>query len=208
MKKILSNEMSQKSRGSSVQPLQAAIAVAMLVSGAAAAAAEPVPSPIREDLAVRSSAIHWPKGYVPEIAELFAHNEIMVNASCKRVWQHLVEAQVWPNWYSNSKDVRIVDSVDGKLKKASKFNWNTFGLEIESVIHEFVPDSRLGWFGKGPDMQAYHTWLLTSVGQQCKVITEEVTKGPAAAVWRKNDPGALHNGHDAWLERLKEVAEK
>jgi hypothetical protein len=208
MKKILSNEMSQKSRGSSVQPLQAAIAVAMLVSGAAATAAEPVPSPIREDLAVRSSAIHWPKGYVPEIAELFAHNEIMVNASCKRVWQHLVEAQVWPNWYSNSKDVRIVDSVDGKLKKASKFNWNTFGLEIESVIHEFVPDSRLGWFGKGPDMQAYHTWLLTSVGQQCKVITEEVTKGPAAAVWRKNDPGALHNGHDAWLERLKEVAEK
>jgi hypothetical protein len=208
MKKILSNEMSQKSRGSSVQPLQAAIAVAMLVSGAAATAAEPVPSPIREDLAVRSSAIHWPKGYVPEIAELFAHNEIMVNASCKRVWQHLVEAQVWPNWYSNSKDVRIADSADGKLKKASKFNWNTFGLEIESVIHEFVPDSRLGWFGKGPDMQAYHTWLLTSVGQQCKVITEEVTNGPAAAVWRKNDPGALHNGHDVWLERLKEVAEK
>jgi hypothetical protein len=208
MKKILSNETSQKSRGSSVQPLQAAIAVAMLVSGAAAAAAEPVPSPIREDLAVRSSAIHWPKGYVPAIAELFAHNEIMVNASCKRVWQHLVEAQVWPNWYSNSKDVRIIDSVDGKLKKASKFNWNTFGLEIESVIHEFVPDSRLGWFGKGPDMQAYHTWLLTSVGQQCKVITEEVTNGPAAAVWRKNDPGALHNGHDVWLERLKEVAEK
>jgi hypothetical protein len=94
------------------------------------------------------------------------------------------------------------------LKQASKFTWRTFGLLIKSTIHEFVPNSRLGWFGKGPDMEAYHTWFLTNDGKSCKVITEEVTKGSAAAVWRKNDPGALHSGHDVWLEKLKEVSER
>jgi Polyketide cyclase / dehydrase and lipid transport len=201
-------ELLKKSGRAGTPSRQAAIAVAMLVSAAAATAAEPVPAPIRADLAVRSKAIHWPTGYVPETAELFAHNEIMVNAPCERVWQHLVEAQAWPAWYPNSKDVRIADSADGKLKKDSKFVWNTFGLDIESVIHEFVPNSRLGWFGKGPDMHAYHTWFITSVGKNCKVITEEVTNGPAAGVWRKNDPSALHQGHDVWLAKLKEISEK
>jgi len=38
---------------------------------------------INGDGAQRNLDIHWPKGQHPEDADLYAHNEIMVNASCE-----------------------------------------------------------------------------------------------------------------------------
>jgi hypothetical protein len=39
------------------------------------------------DWPLRSSEIHWPAGHTPADADLFAHNELLIHASCSIVWQ-------------------------------------------------------------------------------------------------------------------------
>jgi hypothetical protein len=45
---------------------------------------------MNDDLAHRSPDIHWPAGFVPTNADLFAHNEMLINAPCGRVWKHII----------------------------------------------------------------------------------------------------------------------
>ena len=49
------------------------------------------------DGAQRFHDIHWPDGFHPEQADLFAHNELVVHASCEKVFANIVDAQVWPS---------------------------------------------------------------------------------------------------------------
>jgi len=156
----------------------------------------------------RYSDIHWPEGFHPEQADLFAHNEIRVHASCDTVFANIANAEEWPSWYPNSHNVKLLDSADHKLHKGTHFSWETFGLNIESRVHEFLPNSRIGWFGDGTGMNAYHTFLLLKTVEGCHVITEEVVKGPGAIEFRKNQPNAMHEGHDLWLNTLKQLSEK
>ena len=159
------------------------------------------------DGALRSKDIHWPDGFDPEQADLFAHNEIVVNASCEKVFANIVDAEVWPSWYPNSHNVKLLNSPDGKLREGARFSWDTFGVHIESRVHEFVPDRRVGWFGDGPGMHAYHTFLLLKTVEGCHIVTEEVVKGPGAVEFREKQPNAMHEGHDLWLSTLKQRSE-
>jgi polyketide cyclase/dehydrase/lipid transport protein len=163
---------------------------------------------VNEDGARRSPDIHWPHGFSPREADLFAHNEISIGAPCSTVWRHIVEAPKWPQWYPNSQDVQIVGDRTRTLKPSSRFEFNTFGLHIDARISEFVPESRVGWFGDGEGINAYHTWLLISDPPGCHVVTEEVAKGPAAIALRESDPNTMHRGHDLWLNTLKVLSEK
>jgi len=161
------------------------------------------------DLANRSPDIHWPPGFDPLKADLFAHNELLIDASCERVWQHIIEAPKWPQWYPNARDVRIVSGSNPVLEVGTAFRWTTFGLTIESRIHEFVPFSRIGWYGYAPGTEPafYHTWYLTGRGNGCQVVTDEVGNGRDAANLRQTDEDLLHRGHDLWLATLRWVAE-
>jgi Polyketide cyclase / dehydrase and lipid transport len=114
---------------------------------------------MKDDLAHHSPDIHWPAGFEPAKADLFAHNDLIINASCERVWSHIVDASRWPTWYPNSKDVQIQGG-DSVLRDGTAFRWTTFGLTIESKVHEYVPNRRLGWYGYAPGTQPsfYHSW--------------------------------------------------
>jgi len=160
------------------------------------------------DWPLRSSDIHWPAGHTPVDADLFAHNELLIDAPCLIVWQHLVQAQTWPEWYANSHNVNLLNSPDGRLHHDTQFSWDTFGVHINSHVHEFVLGTRIGWFGRGTGMDAYHTFLLVKAPAGCRVVTEEVVRGTGAVEFRKNDPNAMHRGHDLWLSSLKHVSEK
>jgi hypothetical protein len=103
---------------------------------------------MQDDLANRAAEIHWPTGFDPAKADLFSHNELVINAPCERVWQHIIDATKWPEWYPNSKDVRITDGT--VLAEDTLFRWTTFGLPLESKINEFVPYTRIGWYGCAP----------------------------------------------------------
>src|ERR1700676_2239655 len=56
---------------------------------------------MKYDLAHRSPDIHWPAGFEPEKADLFAHNDLIINASCERVWTHIIEVTRWPICITN-----------------------------------------------------------------------------------------------------------
>jgi uncharacterized protein YndB with AHSA1/START domain len=166
---------------------------------------------MQDDLANRAAEIHWPTGFDPAKADLFSHNELVINAPCERVWQHIIDATKWPKWYPNSKDVQIIDGT--VLAHGTVFRWTTFGLPLESKINEFVPYTRVGWYGYAPgttpsvEHSFYHTWFLTPAGNACRVVTDEVGMGNDAAHLRETDESLMHRGHDLWLATLKWMAE-
>ena len=94
---------------------------------------------------------------------------------------------------------------------ASEERTNLLGdlrIHIESRVWEFETGSRLGWFGNGKDVHAYHTFLLTKTPEGCHVVTEEVVKGSGAIQFREQQPSAMHEGHQLWLMTLKDRSEK
>jgi uncharacterized protein YndB with AHSA1/START domain len=188
-------------------------AAALMLPALGAAQSTPIkahPMTMTSDLANRSSAIHWPEGFDPATAELFAHNEVLINASCEQVWGHIIAAPAWPSWYPNSQDVRLSEPGATVLAKGSVFTWKTFGQPLESRIDEFVPYTRISWYGgsHGEVPLFYHTFYLTSDGDSCRVVTEEVGHGPTAEYVRKTDEGLMHRGHALWLATLKWVSEQ
>jgi hypothetical protein len=162
---------------------------------------------MRSDLANRDTDIQWPQGFDPSQADLFSHNELLINASCARIWSHIINADKWPEWYPNAKEVKITG--DNVLKDGAVFRWTTFGLPIESKVNEFTPYTRIGWYGYAPGTAPsfYHTWYLKTRGDACLVVTDEVGKGKDAAHLRESDEGLMHRGHDLWLATLKWVSE-
>ena len=175
----------------------ACIAASALAAWSQAASSQPKTSMIRRttmtmaktttkqetmsrDVANRSPDIHWPEGFSPDQADLFSHNELRIDASCERVWKHIVQATKWPQWCPNSKDVQIMGGGD-KLNVGSVFRWTTFGLPLESRINEFTPYSRIGWYGNAPGGKSsfYHTWYLEPNGDGCRAVTNEVGVGSA-----------------------------
>jgi hypothetical protein len=104
--------------------------------------------------------------------------------------------------------VKLLNRSDGSLHQDTQFSWDTFGVHIQSHVHEFVLESSIGWFGEGTDMDAYHTFLLLKAPEGRRVVTEEVVRGPEAVEFRKKDPNAMHRGHDLWLSSLRQISEK
>jgi hypothetical protein len=66
-----------------------------------------------------------------------------VGASGEAVWQHIVDARVWLDWYPNAQGVGLLDGAHS-LAPDVCWRWTTFGLAIESRVQEVVPDRRLG----------------------------------------------------------------
>jgi hypothetical protein len=124
------------------------------------------------------------------------------------VWQHIVDAGTWPRWYPNSVGIRLLDGAQ-TLGPDARWRWTTFGLAIESRVHEYALYSRLGWYGYAPGTEPafYHTWLLQPHAGGCLVVMEEVGLGKDAAHLRDTDEGLMHRGHDLWLAGLKWISE-
>lgn len=167
-----------------------------------------VKTPMANDLRSRATDIHWPKGFEPEHAALFAHNQAYIAAGCNVIWQQIIDARSWPDWYPNARAVKILGG-GTKLAPNTRWRWQTFGLSVESEVHEFEPERRLGWFGGSPNAPPafYHSWLLTPDKTGCRVAMDEVGIGPGAAAFRHADEGRMHRGHALWLATLAWVAE-
>lgn len=165
-------------------------------------AADPGARPVK-DLSQASGEIHWPQGFEPKTADAFVHNKIFIKAPANVIWQNLVKATEWPKWYSNSSDMQIAGGAKTELEADVEFTWKTFGFPIKSTVHEFIPNQRLGWFGGGTGIHAYHTWLIVPKDDGCEVITEETQIGPSAIQYNIEQPSAMYDGHHWWLTALK-----
>jgi uncharacterized protein YndB with AHSA1/START domain len=162
---------------------------------------------IIEDIQRRSAHIHWPQGIVPEQADLFAHNDIVIAAPPGKIWEHLIHATGWPDWYSNASDV-TVNASSGLLGAGVTFDWITFGAHIHSTVHEFEPTARIGWYGETDQWLAYHTWLLEPRDEGTTyVVMEETGSGLNPKKLAGSNPGHMHRGHDLWNISLKFLCE-
>ena len=163
---------------------------------------------MKDDPTHREKDIHWPQGFDPSKADLFSHNALLIHASCEKIWSHIVDATTWPSWYPNSKNVQITGGAS-KLDSGTVFRWQTFGIDLESRVNEFVPYARIGRYGYAPGAEPtfYHTWYLKPQSDACMVITDEVGKGGDAKKLRQTDEGLMHRGHDLWLATLRWVSE-
>jgi hypothetical protein len=136
---------------------------------------------IIEDIQRRSAHVHWPQGIVPEQADLFAHNDIVIAAP---------------------------PASSGLLGAGVTFDWITFGAHIHSTVHEFEPTARIGWYGETDQWLAYHTWLLEPRDEGTTyVVMEETGSGLNPKKLARSNPGHMHRGHDLWNISLKFLCE-
>ena len=199
---------------------------AVTVTGRITPAPTPAGDTVSRDWAERSPEMNWPTPMFNGAAEIFTHNQIVINASCQTVWDHLVHAELWPHWCPYSGKVTIWGGSQ-VLQENSKFTWVSSDLpqdipifqipadRVDAQIIEFVPPSRLGWrsYGRqqtihGPLVSSYHNWFIKPIGpRKCVVTFEEVATGVAARYARGAYPELVHLSHEHWLEGLKHISE-
>jgi Polyketide cyclase / dehydrase and lipid transport len=177
------------------------ILLGMLCLGVGFAQAEDDAALPVKNLEQADGQIHWPDEMTPKKADAFVHNQIFIKAPASVIWSNLVKAKDWPKWYSNSSDVKITEG--SELGPKTQFTWSTLNFPIASRIDEFVPNERISWYGDGPGIRAYHTWLIVSKGDGCEVTTEETQVGPSAIKFNLAQPRAMYDAHDWWLSALK-----
>lgn len=148
-----------------------------------------------------SPLIHWPEKYSPERTSVHAHNELDMPVDPGLIWPWLVRADLWPTWYSNSKDVAI-EGGEHELKLGTRFTWKTFGASLGSRVEEFLPDERLAWSARGTGIDVYHAWLIERTPSGCHVVTEENQNGFLARLSNSLRPGNMERYHQVWLENL------
>jgi hypothetical protein len=160
-----------------------------------------------EYLAQATTLIHWPQGLEPRNVDVFVHNEGWIDAPLDIVWNNLIDATRWPNWYSNSADVHI-DGGRQELAKGVSIHWKTFSFPLVSTVDVFEPKREIGWTVDSPTFRVHHAWVLIAERGGTRVITEEAQKGPDAIKFRLEQPNAMYDGHDWWMSALKARCER
>jgi uncharacterized protein YndB with AHSA1/START domain len=154
---------------------------------------------------LKPNLIRWPDDYAPDKTKVHVRNDIEIAAPPEIVWAWLVRAPLWPTWYSNSSNVKITGGGE-ELKEGSKFQWRTFGANLNSTVLEYVKYERLAWDAHGIGVDAYHAWLLEKRPSGCYVLTEENQKGFLARASNALRPNNMSQQHQNWLEGLKTKA--
>lgn len=155
-----------------------------------------------------SKEINWPEEYKPEESKFFVHNEIEINASPEAVWEVLINAKEWENYYEGASNLVIIDNQTGILEENSVFTWKTMGLNFTSEIKEFDPPYRLSWESKKNTIRGYHAWLIIPTEKGSKLITSEAQHGFMTLLQKVFVPNKLRKLHDVWLAEIKLIAEE
>jgi len=149
-----------------------------------------------------SETIHWPERHHPDVSGVHVKNHLEIQLSPRAVWDRLIHAKDWPEWYPNAANVRLLNDDGDALKLGTQFRWKTFGMNIECVVEEFEPAGRLAWSSKSFGMSVYHAWLITERPGGCHVLTEETQNGFVPRIAKLLMPGQMHKYHQIWLEQL------
>jgi uncharacterized protein YndB with AHSA1/START domain len=147
----------------------------------------------------------WPAGFEPRGAPVFAHNERLIPHSPLDVFAALVDAELWPRWYPNARDVSIGLSprVETRLEAESRFSWVTFGAQLKSAVEEYEQAAAIAWRARGGGTIAFHRWILEPADDGTRVITEECQVGFVPRLIAPLMNRALHASHELWLRQLE-----
>ena len=150
--------------------------------------------------------ITWPAGLDPKNYPVHSYNELFIPHPPEKIWEVLIDAKNWPNWYSNSKNVRLAGA--DKLNLNTKFEWQTFGLPVKSRVLVFNPNSDLGWDATTFAAEGFHGWKIIPKEGGCLVITEEVQRGFGPKLVGRLVHKGLVKQHQNWLIGIKNRIEK
>ncbi|MGH3853397.1 MAG: SRPBCC domain-containing protein [Pseudonocardiaceae bacterium] len=152
----------------------------------------------------------WPRGEQPQGAQVFAHNERIIPAPPELVWNLLVDAQGWSEFYANAQFVELADPQQHDLRSGSVFRWVTFGMPLTSLVDPCKRPLLIGWrwhcswWGRGA--YGYHIWLLEPREQGTRVVTEETQRGVLPGLARPIMRPLLWLAHNYWLRQLARQA--
>lgn len=155
-----------------------------------------------------SNDILWPDGYKPAESRFFVPNEITINASPQTVWDILIDAEQWHNFYDIASGLKIENTTNAKLSPSALFTWFPAG-KFTSTVKQFKPPYELAWYAEDDNMKmtVYHAWLIIPTENGCKVVTQESQNGPRT-FWEKTFvPKMVLKHHQKWLEGIKKTAE-
>ena len=82
-----------------------------------------------------------------EEAGFFVHNEIDIQADPEVVWNLLIRAEEWPQWYVGMSNVKVQTATDGVLHDASIVSFNAVLMAWYGV--NFVLGTGLHSYGFG-----------------------------------------------------------
>ncbi|KAI8642116.1 hypothetical protein BD408DRAFT_402906 [Parasitella parasitica] len=158
------------------------------------------------------SAIHWPEKYTPGLTDNFVSNEIIVKGlSVNDVWPFLANTTHWTKYYKDASDITFPQGGGPELAADLDFSFSTFGFPPLSAKGQAA---RLSWTAKqdgSPDekLDVLHAWLLEDLdGGRVRILTQESQIGKPAADLAKANPNPMLNGHQDWLNGLREIALK
>jgi hypothetical protein len=144
----------------------------------------------------------WPHGEQPAGAQVFAHNERIVPAPPEWVWNPLVAAQEWSEFYANAEFVRLINPRQHRLQRGSVFRWVTFGFPITCEVDICHRPIRIGWRWWRRGAHGYHIWLLQPHERGTRIVTEETQRGVLPGLMRPIMRRLLWLGHSYWLRQL------
>jgi len=147
--------------------------------------------------------IQWPSHYEPRNCPVHVRNELEMSVSPDRVWACLIRVTLWPTWYANSANIKILEGSGPDLKKGTRFRWKTFGVTITSTVLEYVPHDRIAWDAHAFGIDAYHAWVLQPYAKGCRVLTEETQHCWLARLGKLLMPNRMYKFHQLWLEGLE-----
>ncbi len=150
----------------------------------------------------QSLEVQWPDYYKPHNCPVHVRNELDMAAAQEHAWAWLTRATLWPTWYVNSANVKILEGMGPNLQKGTRFRWKTFGVTITSTVLEYVPCERIAWDAHAFGIDAYHAWVLQPSAQGCHVLTEETQHGFLARLGKLFMPNRMYKFHQLWLEGL------
>lgn len=143
----------------------------------------------------KQSTIKWPDHYKPQNCPVHVRNELDMVSPQDRVWAWLIRAPLWPTWYINSANVKIIEGLGAELRLGTRLRWKTFGVIITSTVLEYVPIERIAWDAHAFGIDAYHAWVLRPSAKGCHVLTEETQHGLLARLGKLFMPGRMYKFH-------------
>lgn len=130
----------------------------------------------------------------------------MIPAPAADIFAWLIQAERWPEWYSQCGSVRIISGPGPALSVGTHFRWTVLGFPVTTTVEECESPLRLAWSGTGLGAAAYHSWDIEPTREGCRVFTEETQRGLIPAVARVMLRPLLRYTQRSWLDALARVA--
>lgn len=136
----------------------------------------------------------------PVIVEL----QTIIDAAPETLWHLHTDINEWPRWNPGIDKALL----RGDFTEGGVFDWETAGLSISSTVLEVRPQRRTVWGGPAHGIEGVHVWTFEPTADGTVVTTLESWAGAPVEADPAGMRAALEGSLSAWLDALKEAAER